>query len=305
MTVGGVGRSFIASTADDAITSPATAGSPVVCMAEGGAHGCGLASGLHHPHDLALTPDGTQLYAATDDGVASFNIPVTADPPTFAGCVDSGSTDGCASAPAANAGSIAISPDGTSVYVGSPDGSVVALRRAPNGALSGIGCFSKLSPAPAGCVTGHGLQHVTDVAASPDGKSVYVIGADSHAIATFARAADGTLTQQGCIATTAADTCTARGDLSTIDSVAVSPDGESVYVGNTQGDVAAFRRAPSGPLIANGCIGASGGPCSHAALTSYSGAVAVTPTARGSTSSAATRTSIRASSARRRRPTCA
>ena len=59
-----------------------------------------------------------------------------------------------ASAPVANAGSIAISPDGTSVYVGSPDGSVVALRRPPNGALSGIGCFSKLSPAPAGCVTG-------------------------------------------------------------------------------------------------------------------------------------------------------
>src|SRR5262249_20773980 len=78
-------RPFVAGTTNNDIVaySGATA---ATCAAEGGGMGCTAAHGLHHPRQMALAAPASgprQLYAATDDGVAWFNVD---GPVTFAGC---------------------------------------------------------------------------------------------------------------------------------------------------------------------------------------------------------------------------
>jgi DNA-binding beta-propeller fold protein YncE len=122
-----------------------------------------------------------------------------------------------------------------------------------------------------GCPTvGSGLNNTSDVAVSPDGKNVYVLGYNDAAIAEFARNADGSLTQlaspNDCIADSSAEdsTClntTATGLVRPI-AIVVSPDGKNVYVAatdsNGSGTIAEFARNPADgsltPISDHDCI---------------------------------------------------
>ena len=84
--------------------------------------------------------------------------------------------------------------------------------------------------------TGPGLLGSEDVAVSPDGKNVYVVGNGDDAISEFTRDDHGVLTWEGCIAdandtdpTSCSDNKTAAG-LINPDAIAISPDGNNVYV---------------------------------------------------------------------------
>ncbi len=281
------------------------------CVSEFPTPGCGVAHGLTHPLRVAMTPDNAQLYAATQDGIAWFDVaplpaPVAISPSTivsppvptmvardvadptqnttagaltFRGCVDSDASDTCTKAPVHDEDAIVVSADGTSVYAGSSDGSVVGFARAADGALTQVACVTQADPAPAGCVSGHGLAHVSGLAISPDGSSVYAVGADSHTLVTFARATDGTLKQTSCLSLSAGtDGCTADSDLATPISVAVSPDNANVYVGDTQANVISFDRSGDGTLTPTGCLGSTGTACTFATtITHPTGDTIVTP----------------------------
>jgi 6-phosphogluconolactonase (cycloisomerase 2 family) len=115
--------------------------------------------------------------------------------------------------------------------------------------------------------TSDGLEGTSDVAVSPDGSDVYVLGYDDDAIAEFQRNGDGSLQplDTDCIADSSADgTCdndVANG-LVDPEAIAISPDGLNVYVAarDSEGDgtIAEFARDPdSGELTQlspNDCI---------------------------------------------------
>jgi 6-phosphogluconolactonase (cycloisomerase 2 family) len=112
-----------------------------------------------------------------------------------------------------------------------------------------------------------GLSGATDVAVSPDGKNVYVLGSGDEAIAEFTRSADGSLTDLGCIADTHAaegTSCASNesaAGLFNAQAIVVSPDGRNVYVAGQDdsgvGAIAEFARAANGsltPISGHDCI---------------------------------------------------
>jgi hypothetical protein len=105
------------------------------------------------------------------------------------------------------------------------------------------------------------------VTVSPDGADVYVADRSGNAVAEFARSADGSLAELGCVSEglgpggTADCTDNARKGLGGARSLAISPDGHSVYVGAND-TIAEFTRSADGSLSQlaspNDCIQESG-----------------------------------------------
>ena len=94
---------------------------------------------------------------------------------------------------------VAVSPDGTDVYVaGAGGGAVVQLVRASDGSLSFAACYGGTDTHVDGqCSTDADVITPVAAAVSPDGNDVYVL--DEGKIDMFARAADGSLTATGCV----------------------------------------------------------------------------------------------------------
>ena len=164
---------------------------------------------------------------------------------------------------------LAISPNGHNVYVASSLSNSITvfnrsaktgkLRQAPGAA----GCIA--AGGAHGCASAVGLDQPNSVAVSADGKNVYATSLGTDSVEIFSRdASTGALTQasdgSGCIANAATTGCTAGRALDGADIVAVSPDGENVYVGAFFGNaVAVFDRDPSTgaltqPSDSTGCI---------------------------------------------------
>ena len=115
------------------------------------------------------------------------------------------------------------------------------------------GCASETGTGP--CADGHGLRYADSVAVSADGKSVYAASDLSRAVVRFTRnTTTGAISQPagtaGCISETGAGPCADGHALVGATSVAVSPDGKSVYVASQYSQsqashaVARFNRAP-------------------------------------------------------------
>jgi DNA-binding beta-propeller fold protein YncE len=133
------------------------------------------------------------------------------------------------------------------------------------------GCISETGAGP--CADGHGLNLPADVAVSPDGKSIYVASFDSDAVARFNRnTTTGAISQPagaaGCVSETGAGPCADGHGLRGAATVAVSPDGENVYVASLDSyAVVRFDRdtttgAITQPAGTAGCISDTGaGPC--------------------------------------------
>jgi DNA-binding beta-propeller fold protein YncE len=259
-----------------AISQPAGAAG---CVSEDGSGPCADGHGLAFAMSVAVSPDGKNVYVASEGGgVARFNRNSTTgaitQPAGSAGCVSDDGSGPCADGHGLlfGAWSVAVSPDGKSVYAASQGGTVVRFNRnTTTGAITepagAAGCMSE--PQMAGCTVGHGLRGPFSVAVSPDSKSVYVASAGSDAVARLDRnTTTGAISQPvgaaGCISDTGAGPCADGHGLDGPVSVAASQDGKSVFfVSNGDDAVGRLDRntttgAISQPPGFPGCISESG-----------------------------------------------
>jgi DNA-binding beta-propeller fold protein YncE len=204
-------------------------------------NGCGAGrqqAGLIDAYALAVSPDGTSVYIAARGAGALVRFART--PGTGAlsalGCIaDVGGTDcggGNSHEGLAGAEGVAVSPDSRSVYVASGnDDAVTRFDRDPlSGGLTGRGCIADAGSAASCSESQPGLDKAYGLAVSPDGASVYALGASDHAVVHFGRDAAGALTGRGCVGPTANGCTVGATGLSVPYGIAVSPDGTSVYV---------------------------------------------------------------------------
>ena len=232
-------------------------------MSETGSGGdCADGKALDQSTGVAISADGRSVYVTSvqTDAVAVFardkNTGALTQLAGTAGCVsETGSGGDCADGKALdNASDVAVSDDGENVYVASVLSEAVAVfaRDEQTGALTQLagtaGCVSETGSG-GDCADGKALDGGGHVAISRDGESVYVASVVSDAVAVFARDKNtGALTQlagtAGCVSETGSGGDCADGKaLDDASNVAVSRDGESVYVASSASDaVAVFSR---------------------------------------------------------------
>jgi DNA-binding beta-propeller fold protein YncE len=219
-------------------------------------------------------------------------------PKGTAGCIHKKGINRCARGRALTSPEdIAVSPDGRHVYVAAYSSHAVAAfsRNRRTGLLEQLpgrrGCVHHRNRS-GGCSVGRALGGPIALAISPDGRNVYVASAGSDAVATFSRdRRTGALRQAagvtGCISQRPGDDCLVGRALNEPTSLAVSPDGERVYVAGRRfpSGVAILTRASDGSLTqaggAAGCVTHRGGfECASARAISAPEEVAVSPDSR-------------------------
>ncbi len=238
------------------------------CIADGGANGCAdpTNDSLTWPEGVAVSPDGKSVYVTSrDDGAITRFKRASNGSLTYKDCIANGGVEGCAS-PAHDslAGAVAVeaSADGKSVYVASAAAnSVTRFNRASNGSLTYKDCIANAGAN--GCVTpAHdSIGYTFDVTVSGDGTSVYAASLTADSITRFKRSSNGSLTYKDCTANAGANGCVTptNDSLTGPTGVAVSPDGESVYVASRDANaVTRFTRASNGSLTYQGCIADAG-----------------------------------------------
>jgi DNA-binding beta-propeller fold protein YncE len=218
------------------------------CVRTDGKEGCGWSKSLDRPTKIVVSPDGRNVYVASQLSLT-----------TFARSADGALKEiGCFSAPSQAKSlprctivrdlaptDVEVSPDGRSVYVSSSledfrSGTyfarvIVFARSSPTGRLSQLpgraGCVAspKLGAAH-GCVAGRGLDYPSAIAVAPDGKFVYVSGGGGLTVFSRARS-NGALRQlsgsQGCLLAASSDpSCAHRAAIEDwTGPIAISPNG--------------------------------------------------------------------------------
>lgn len=270
------------------------------------ARSCAKARALNGPgpfmgsRAIAVSPDGRNVYVASSgsDAIAIFTRDrksgVLRQGLSRKGCVSARGIGGCGIAVGLDQpNSVAVSPDGRSVYATSrAANSLTAFRRNPrNGALYQLppergGCSSAL-PIP-GCLAGRALVTPDVVVVSPDGRNVYVGAFFGNSVASFARdATTGGLNQlagaAGCIAEATAG-CAAGIALKSVEGLAISGDGASVYAAAALSSaVVELSRDPASGALAqagdgSGClVQAALSGCTLGRELAGANAVAVSP----------------------------
>ena len=247
------------------------------------------AIGLQAPVAIAISPDGQNVYVASQEDeegdIAEFtrNADGSLTPVSGNACIQEGVEEegGC---PAQNGrglelpDALVVSPNGQNVYVADRDGEAVTTlaRNTTDGSLSEAGgnpaadCIEDESADSDECSnTASGLSLVTGVAVSQDGNNVYTTGApgdgEAGSIAEFLVGPGGELSPIGCLGTPEnfeGETCSAgaTGVVGTTGLV-VSGDGANVYTASESdgGPIAEFSRDPTGGALTqltgqNNCI---------------------------------------------------
>jgi 6-phosphogluconolactonase (cycloisomerase 2 family) len=191
--------------------------------------------GLAGARSVAVSPDGSHVYAAStyDNAVAAFSRDGATGALTFVemqqdGAGDVDGLDGAVS--------VAVSPDGSHVYVAGINDDAVAVfgRDGSTGALTFVEVHKDTDPGV------DGLYGAWSVTVSPDGGQVYVAADTSNAVAVFSRdGSTGALT----FVEREKDHVDGVDGLNGAALVAVSPDGSHVYVAGSDDDaLAVFSR---------------------------------------------------------------
>jgi DNA-binding beta-propeller fold protein YncE len=231
------------------------------CLSERPRDGCRQARALAGAGGLAVAGSFVYVAAVDSSAVAIFKR----DPATGAlhqlagraGCVSEGAKEGCARGRGlVGAFSVAVSPNGRSLYVASVDGVATFARNPSTGRLTQLpgaaGCIAEY-PGD-GCGPGRALNQVASVAVSPDGKNVYAASYASNAVVALTRdPSTGALSQapglSGCTNEDGAEGCQQGKALLQTFSLVVSPDGRYVYVGSIGSNaVVSFEREQDGSL---------------------------------------------------------
>jgi DNA-binding beta-propeller fold protein YncE len=212
---------------------------------------CSAARAMRKPLDLAMAPDGANLYVLThgselvnDGGVVTLRRRpdgTIRQPSGTLGCITQQAHAGCAKGRSMDQGRrLALSLDGASLYVTSQTGGVAILQRTDGtGALSQpageAGCvISQYKPVRSSCARVPVPDAVpVDLVVAPDGAFVYVLMAQgpSGAIVVYARdPGSGMLTFASCVAEDPGPApCVPARGLAGAEAIAISPDGRSVY----------------------------------------------------------------------------
>lgn len=208
---------------------------------------------------LAISPDGTTLYAAAKDADAVSVLQRDAttgaltQQPGPTGCIRLAGGLGCTTGRAlAQPSALALAAGGRDIYVASASGNAVSiLQRDPaSGTLvqpAGIaGCIGQGMP---DCASAPLLTAPVALAIGSDGTSLTVATAGDGAILTLHRdVATGALAPNappsGCISTTAAAGCQPVAQLGATTSLAILPSGDALYAASAGGLIAFARQAP-------------------------------------------------------------
>ena len=258
---------------------------------------CGTtASGLGSVDAVTVSPDGSTVYAGSrgspatvswlaraDDGSLSQGECIQEEADTAAVC---GTTTGHGISAVT---SVAVSPDGLNVYATSAgsSGDIAEFGVGGGGALTqvdGNDCIQESTDAgECDNTQGTGLDGANGVTVSPDGNNVYVATVQDDccdaAVAEFARSSiDGSLTQlprpDDCL-DVGADGCENEAVGLGGGALAISPDGNNVYITGSDDDVAEFARGTHALTVAlagSGSGGVSDGTGGIACPTSCSNA---------------------------------
>ena len=265
------------------------------CVSDTGAGPCVDATALAGAASVAVSPDGKNAYVASaaSNAIAIFDRAADGtltQKSGTAGCISDAGVPPCLDGAAlAQPISVTVSSDGRSAYVAAGVSDAIAVfDRAADGTLTQkpgpAGCIA--DTAAGGCTDASALDGASAVAVSPDGTNAYVASDVSNAIAVFDRAADGTLTQNGCVSESGGAPCADATALVNVSSVAVGTDGRSVYVASAGSNaVAAFDRAANGTLTQKpgpaGCVAeTAAGGCTDAAALINASSVTVSPDGR-------------------------
>jgi DNA-binding beta-propeller fold protein YncE len=245
------------------------------CINNTGANGCAAASiaSMSSERDVIVSPDGSSVYSVANQSVNHFIRNPTTGALTFADCISTtggGGIAACAHPPVDSflgPTQLAISPDGTSVYVTSESDHAARMttfaRNTTTGVLTWASCNAHTF---AGCDTSGllVLNGVSGVAVTPDGAQVYVAAAlDSDAVSRYSRnPATGQLSFLGCISEAGSHGCVdpATDSLDDVSELAISGDGADVYTSAaTDRAVTHLNRAADGTLSFGNCIADFGG----------------------------------------------
>lgn len=216
--------------------------------------GEGNFEGINDVADLVLSRDGRQLYAASraDNSLVTLDLDADSGEMTF-GEIEQNGVFGVSGLSGASA--VAVSPDDAHVYVlGGFSNAIVAFARETDALSEDFGrlTFLEFEQNGVGGVAGMGAP--VELAISPDGRFVYVVGEEADTLAVFQRTRTATSANFGRLEyVTHYTNNTLDGDdqplaagLGGVRDVVVSADGATVYVlGAETGTLARFARAPS------------------------------------------------------------
>ena len=148
---------------------------------------------------MTVSPDGKSVYVASYSWSAVARLirntttGAISQPAGAVGCISETGAGLCADGHVLDGAlSVAVSPDGKSIYTASYFSDAVARlnRNTTSGAITQpagtAGCISQTGAGP--CADGHGLDGALSVTVSANGKSTYVASLFSNAVARFNRA---------------------------------------------------------------------------------------------------------------------
>jgi len=302
LALGAVGVLALASSASPAaaavrgaaIEAPGTLGCLTIDGASrAGAGTCGTGRSLARAWDVAVSPDGHDVYvthaasAGNPAGIDAFRR----DPATGAltqpvgpqGCVTTtgASLDGGPGSCAIGRGvgqatgqGLTFSPDGRFLYTANQSLGIAVFARDPDtGALTQLpgtrGCYTTDGASEHGAGTCRVMPILHDgvwtLTMGPGGHQLYSAQVGSNKLVTLDRdTTTGDLTYAGCLATYADDGCTAGRQVGYGQRLSITPDGRHAYTAQYNRDgVAVLDRDPatgqlSQPAGAAGCVSTDG-----------------------------------------------